>query len=138
MHIETLPRRRHTISLTPLIDVVFILLLFFMLATNFTDWREITLATGTTASTSDNDKATAIVRVTPDGGLYYKGQDFSVDTLIPVLLQLSKDGKLAAVIVHPAADTTLGPTVNVLDALAGTGLPVALSRTKGPGTAKAP
>ena len=32
------------ISLTPLIGVVFILLVFFMLATNFFDWRGITLA----------------------------------------------------------------------------------------------
>ncbi len=30
-----------TISLTPLIDVVFILLIFFMLASSFLDWREL-------------------------------------------------------------------------------------------------
>ena len=33
-------RRRRMIGLAPLIDVVFILLLFFMLTTNFTRWRE--------------------------------------------------------------------------------------------------
>ena len=37
-------RRRSPISLTPLIDVVFILLVFFMLASSFLDWRSITLA----------------------------------------------------------------------------------------------
>ena len=31
------------ISLTPLIDVVFILLVFFMLASSFLDWRSIDL-----------------------------------------------------------------------------------------------
>ena len=36
-------RRRNLISLTPLIDVVFILLVFFMLASSFLDWRSITL-----------------------------------------------------------------------------------------------
>src|SRR5690606_18422295 len=36
-------RRRSTISLTPLIDVVFILLVFFMLASSFLDWRAIDL-----------------------------------------------------------------------------------------------
>src|SRR3546814_13707697 len=35
------PRRRASISLTPLIDVVFILLIFFMLATSFVDDRAI-------------------------------------------------------------------------------------------------
>ena len=36
-------RRRSVISLTPLIDVVFILLLFFMLASNFSQERSVTL-----------------------------------------------------------------------------------------------
>lgn len=44
----TLPRRRASrtvkISLTPLIDVVFILLVFFMLASSFLDWRSIRLS----------------------------------------------------------------------------------------------
>jgi biopolymer transport protein ExbD len=35
------PRRRSVISLTPLIDVVFILLLFFMLASNFSKERTV-------------------------------------------------------------------------------------------------
>lgn len=37
--------RRTLISLTPLIDVVFILLVFFMLASSFLDWRSIELNT---------------------------------------------------------------------------------------------
>ncbi|MEM6945656.1 MAG: biopolymer transporter ExbD, partial [Pseudomonadota bacterium] len=35
------PRKRLRISITPLIDVVFILLVFFMLASSFLDWRSI-------------------------------------------------------------------------------------------------
>lgn len=33
------PKRKQAISLTPLIDVVFILLLFFMLTSSFVPWR---------------------------------------------------------------------------------------------------
>ena len=33
------PKRKNAISLTPLIDVVFILLLFFMLTSSFVPWR---------------------------------------------------------------------------------------------------
>lgn len=128
MHIETLPRRRHSISLTPLIDVVFILLLFFMLATSFTDWRQISLATGTTATADDTAKPSVVVRVAPDGELQYAGHDYSIESLIPILVQKDKAGDLSAVVIRPAADTTLGPTVTTLDALAATGLPVALSR----------
>jgi len=47
MHIESgaAPKRR-LISLTPLIDVVFILLVFFMLASSFMEWRLIDLQLG--------------------------------------------------------------------------------------------
>ena len=37
----TQPRRKNAISLTPLIDVVFILLLFFMLTSSFVPWRTV-------------------------------------------------------------------------------------------------
>nr|WP_067287995.1 biopolymer transporter ExbD [Marinobacterium profundum] len=48
----TLPARRRAISLTPLIDVVFILLLFFMLSSTFTQWRQLDLVVpGTGAAT---------------------------------------------------------------------------------------
>ncbi|MEM6423000.1 MAG: biopolymer transporter ExbD, partial [Pseudomonadota bacterium] len=38
------PRRKAQIGVTPLIDVVFILLVFFMLASRFEDWRSVDLA----------------------------------------------------------------------------------------------
>ena len=41
MKIDTGNHRAPLISLTPLIDVVFILLIFFMLATRFGDWRDL-------------------------------------------------------------------------------------------------
>lgn len=44
-------RRRNLISLTPLIDVVFILLLFFMLSSTFSKWHQMTLQTATSSTT---------------------------------------------------------------------------------------
>lgn len=128
MQIETLPRRKHSISLTPLIDVVFILLLFFMLATNFTDWRQITLATGTTATAQQSETESIVVHIAADGQLRLDGDSYSISSLIPVLRQRHAAGDADAIIMHPDTDTTLGPTVTALDALAATGLPVALSR----------
>ncbi|MBK1725509.1 ExbD/TolR family protein [Halorhodospira neutriphila] len=39
MRLEPPPRRRRLVSLTPLIDVVFILLVFFMIASSFVEWQ---------------------------------------------------------------------------------------------------
>lgn len=122
MHIETVKRRRHSISLTPLIDVVFILLVFFMLATSFTDWRPITLATGTSNAAADRSKPPAVVRVSADGQLNYDGQAYTAAGLAQTLITARHNDRISAVIVQPDADTTLDTTVGVLDALSGAGV----------------
>lgn len=65
------PKRKQSISLTPLIDVVFILLLFFMLSSSFTQWRAIQLP----ASTASQQASNEIVRVV----LHSHGNEFSVN-----------------------------------------------------------
>lgn len=49
------PKRKNAISLTPLIDVVFILLLFFMLTSSFVPWR---IVDTPLSVASDNKKIT--------------------------------------------------------------------------------
>jgi len=121
VHIETLKRRRHTISLTPLIDVVFILLVFFMLATSFTDWRPITLATGT-SSAADSEQPPAVVRVAADGTLRYQENAVAPAALAQQLAAARRSGEISAVIVQPADDTPLAITVDTLDSLSGAGV----------------
>ncbi|MBO9469297.1 biopolymer transporter ExbD [Endozoicomonas sp. G2_2] len=122
MHIETFERRKHTISLTPLIDVVFILLVFFMLATSFTDWRPITLATGTTEAPA-SETPPAVVRVDAEGGLNYDGRRYDSPRELARRLNSARDNdEISAVIVQPDAQATLDVTVGALDALSGAGV----------------
>ena len=61
------PRRRRTsIGLTPLIDVVFILIVFFMLASSFFDWRAIRLEAPSQAG-GGGMAGTLLVEVRRDG-----------------------------------------------------------------------
>jgi len=57
-----LPRRSKKISLTALIDVVFILLMFFMLTSSFTHWQSLSLPSAS-ASTTTQDGPPALVLV---------------------------------------------------------------------------
>ncbi|MFP4132454.1 MAG: ExbD/TolR family protein [Thiohalospira sp.] len=84
MHIETgaAPRRR-LISLTPLIDVVFILLVFFMLASSFMEWRLIDLEVGGEGG-GEVDPAAARVQLTAEG-IRHEDRDWEVAELLPHL-----------------------------------------------------
>lgn len=122
MHIEVAPRRKHSISLTPLIDVVFILLVFFMLASSLMDWRSIELATGSAPADPDQPPA-ATVGVTADGGFHYDGRAYeSAEPVADALRTRLDDKSISAVVVQPEEGVHLGPTVAAFDALSGEGI----------------
>jgi len=121
MHIEVPARRKHAIGLTPLIDVVFILLIFFMLATSLVDWRGIGLATGSTPA-KPGQTPPAVIRLAEDGGLYLNGERMRLTVLAERLRARLSSGEISAAILRPDAPVTLGPAVRTLDALAGAGV----------------
>lgn len=71
-------RRRRAIGLAPLIDVVFILLLFFILTTNFTRWREMPIAMPAQAEALDPPDV-RVLRLAADGVLRYGERTFNRD-----------------------------------------------------------
>ena len=84
-------RRRHegALELTPLIDVIFLLLIFFMVSTSFVVNREITikLPESTSAASESNDQQ-LIMLVDAAGGFLIAGnlyRDTSVEALAEVL-----------------------------------------------------
>jgi biopolymer transport protein ExbD len=115
MRIECTPRRRTLISLTPLIDVVFILLVFFMLASNFSQLRAIGVTIPAEAGGPAAGEQPLVVRVHPDGRLDLDGQPVSEDGLAARVRQFA-DGR--PVLVQPVGDTRLQVLVAVLDRLA--------------------
>ncbi len=60
-------RRRGRLPLTPLIDVVFILLIFFMLASSFADWRSLRLAVAGPSGAAPSAEGAMLVDLRPEG-----------------------------------------------------------------------
>lgn len=122
MHIEVAPRRAHRIGLTPLIDVVFILLVFFMLASSLLDWRGIELATGSSPAAEDTPPPITVT-VLADGSIRYDGGVYEDPAEAASQIQARiAAGEASAVVVEPDTGVTLGPTVAAFDALAGAGI----------------
>ncbi|MCG5509470.1 ExbD/TolR family protein [Ectothiorhodospira lacustris] len=116
MHIEApAPRRRALISLTPLIDVVFILLIFFMLASSFLDWSAVTLSTPSPQSSATDDQPPLAVRILPGGELRVAGEAVTGEHLVSVLREHLTQEPSRMVVVQPAGEVPLQTVVNVLD-----------------------
>lgn len=111
-------RHRPLIGLTPLIDVVFILLIFFMLASSFVDWRAIELtapADGDAAATGSVVGA-LMVEVRSDG-LRLAGEFLPLDTIAERVQARLAAAPDTPVLVKPTGGVDLQNTVTVLDRL---------------------
>ncbi len=73
MRTRSAGRARRRLALTPLIDVIFLLLLFFMLSSSFSRHGEVELTLGGGGGTDGGSERTVFVRVGP-GGIEVNGR----------------------------------------------------------------
>ena len=102
------------INLSPLIDMVFLLLIFFMVTTVFVEETGIQIDRPAAANASQLEKESILIAVTPDGNIFYGGRQIDVNSVRGVVARLLRTGKKPVVIV---ADKTsrMGPVVEVVD-----------------------
>ena len=119
----SLPRRRARVSLTPLIDVVFILLVFFMLASSLLQWRSIDLdaSAKTAAAPAKNENKSIVVDVRTDG-IRIADETISLDTLSRRLEAKVAETPDQRVLVKPAKGVLLQDAILVLDRLKAAGV----------------
>jgi len=118
-------RRRALISLTPLIDVVFILLVFFMLATSFLDWRSISLNPPAAGASFPSVKGAMLVEIREDGSnlsLRFSGRNLTLDALAGRLADRLVEKPDQRVLVKPHTGVVLQDVVLVLDRLSEVGV----------------
>jgi biopolymer transport protein ExbD len=107
-------RRKSPISLTPLIDVVFILLVFFMLASSFMDWRSLSLDTSAAGEPAPSEQTPFVVQIGADS-LRLNGETIALDRLIDQAQ--ARQPAEQPVSLQPLADTRVQAVVAVMDAL---------------------
>lgn len=123
------PRRRAAIGLTALIDVVFILLLFFLLASQFQRYGALPISTPVLAAgPAAPDAAVVTLRLRADGSLLLDGAPVAMADLGPALAAVRARRGALPVAVTADPDATLQPLVTLLDALAAAGVSAPLLR----------
>lgn len=121
MYIQRPQPRKRSVSLTPLIDVVFILLLFFMLASNFIEWRAIGLNVPAKGVAISSEQESLLIRVMRDGSLYLNDKAMKAEELNDQIQQALMRNAEQILGVQPEAGIPLQQIVTVLDRLTAAG-----------------
>ncbi len=113
----SLPRKKSLVNLTPLIDVVFILLIFFMLASNFVRWHYIELSVGEVEDVEIDQKKLSIIKITSDGQYKLNGKIMLFDSVVlNIRKQIHHDAN-HPIIVQPEKGANVQAMVDVLNSL---------------------
>lgn len=118
--LATSSRRAKPISLTALIDVVFILLMFFMLTSSFSQWQAVELKTPNANSQVKNDTPPVVIIYENDLGLLTDTLQRPIllaeikpalkrsDVSLPIILSGEKSVSVQRLVNHYEALKTLG------------------------------
>lgn len=109
--------KKSLINLTPLIDMVFILLIFFMLASNFVEWKYIELGIGEADELVVDHDQVSIVQIADNNSYYLNKIELPLDEVIAKIRNRVRMNVDHPIVVQPANNTSLQSMVNVLDRL---------------------
>ncbi len=116
-----IPVRNKTtgLNLTPLIDIVFLLLVFFLLTTHFIEEDGIGVRLPSAASVTQRDRNEVAVAITREGDLFVEGERLRLDALAEKLRTVVKDD--TTVVIRGDRDVPLQTAVSVMEAAKKTG-----------------
>jgi len=103
------------INMGPLIDMVFLLLIFFVVTTSFVKESGIDVQRSTAATAETKERGNIMVGLSPEGDVYFEGKKVDVRSLRALIERsLAEDPESAVVIVADKASET-GDVVQVMD-----------------------
>ncbi len=103
------------LNLTPLIDIVFLLLIFFMLTSNFIEKEGIKIKLPESSSKTVVKNDTITIYVTKENKIYFHGKFIDIKTLPIVLKDAISNSDTKTVILKADKDSKMEIAVKVLD-----------------------
>ena len=102
------------IDISPLIDCVFILLIFFIVSTVFVEESGVEVDKPQAASAESLEKNSILLAVTADGQVVYGGRDIGVQGVQSLIRRMVSQEKMP-VIIQPDAKADAQTLIRVLD-----------------------
>ncbi len=119
MNFRQKPRKQVEVSLTPMIDVVFLLLIFFMVTTSFNRETELNIMLPKAHGSEKTEQKKSIMLTIDADGLYYVDNhqviNKKLSTLRKALQKATGEKKNMPLIISADAKTTHQAVINALD-----------------------
>lgn len=127
MNIRSSGRQKVTLDLTPLIDVVFLLLIFFMVSTTFDKQTQlkVDLPEASEQTTKDREEDQIAITIDAQGHFYINDEELithDLDTLMRAMTKISGDRKDLPVLVSSDKQAPFQAAIMVMDAVGQLGL----------------
>jgi len=111
-------RRRHKhdfINIAPLVDVVFLLLLFFMLTSHLIQEPAIKIKLPEAKTAEAQDDQIKTILITKNAEIYFMDKRIDIDNLQRAILESTADIKKEFLRIKADRETDVGLLVNVID-----------------------
>lgn len=125
MRIEAARLTRRRLGLTPLIDVIFLLLLFFMLSSTFSRFSQVPVVAPANGTAATADKAGALLVVRSES--YALNGDVKELKALPAALEELKSKGAARLMIIVDETASAQNFVGALEAAEAAGMPVSVS-----------
>jgi len=102
------------VNLSPLIDCVFLLLIFFIVTTVFVEETGVEIQKPQAASARDMDKHSIMIALTADGKVVFGGREIGVNGVRGVVARQLRE-KESPVMILADGDARTSPLVDVID-----------------------
>jgi len=103
------------IDLTPMLDVIFIMLIFFIVTTTFVRESGIKINRPAAKTAVQQDQANILVAISPEGEIWVDKKRVDIRSLRAVIQKLKSENPEAAVIVQADRDARAGLMVQAMD-----------------------
>ena len=116
------PDEETAIDMTPMLDIVFIMLIFFIVTTSFVKEAGVDINRPAASTGKKTDSKSLVVAITKDGAIYIDGNQVDVQTIRPLVEGLRAQDPESAVTVQADDASRTGALIAVMDQIRAAGV----------------
>src|SRR5690554_6854499 len=123
MMFKTTLKKKTSIDIIPMIDVIFFILIFFMLFTTFrTSPTGIDLQLPSAVTVSEQKKDNLVINLDSSGNLYYQTEQITFEKLTNIAKDLYSKNNQVVAIINADRDVKYNHIISVMDSLRQAGI----------------